>query len=172
MNERQKRDRERSVEKQERRVEFADPERSAGVFDSHVITKAKKDFINYLWAGDDIRTAAGKALGDEVNALKRINYLREQDQQFDQQVELQLDLIRKEWLPQLEENMFQQALGDSVSAGNLALRLAERLDPDVWGKPTAEMVVRKPKGDDDHHLSEWFDDPRPIEATYRDKENE
>lgn len=155
-------------QQQEQRVQFADPERSAATTDSYLVQRMKKDFINWLWAGESYKDAAVKALGDERNALKRIQYFREVDQQFDAQVNLQLDLIRKEWLPQLEANMFQQATQDSVAAGNLAFRMAERLDPETWGKPTAEMVVKKPKQAEDYHLSEWFEDPKPLDATYRE----
>lgn len=156
-----------------RLVAFEKPEAMPRDLDQPEVVKIKHDFLDYLWAGYSELDAAKVATGDKpANAMRKINLYRKTDQQFDQKVKNIAQLQREARLPELEENMFRQATQDSVAAGNLALRLAERLAPDVWGKPEKRTKKEEPSEPADYGFNEWMAVPKPIDANYREVDGE
>lgn len=156
-----------------RLVAFEKPETAPRDLDQPEVVKIKHDFLDYLWSGYSELEAAQIATADKpANAMRKINLYRKTDQQFDQKVKNILQIHREAWLPELEANMFKQATQDSVAAGNLAFRIAERLDPEAWGKPEKRKKKEEPSELSDYGINEWMAVPKPIDADYREVDGE
>lgn len=155
-------------EKEYRLARWAKPADRAYPADTPRIIEMKREFLDYLQAGLEIREAA-RAAWPEDNALQFVNYHRSLDPVFDEQVENVLNLQRKDWLPQLESNMFKQATKDNIGAGRLAFDIAKVLAPEVYGKkPKQDTAPKQPKTPADYGISEWFAAPVPLEAEFRE----
>ena len=155
-------------ESEYRNARWVKPADRANPLDSPRIVEMKLDFLDYLGAGLD-ETEAAEAAWPEKNAIQFVNYHRELDPVFDQQVENVLTVQRQEWVPKLESNLLNQALFPSVAGGNLALKVLERMKPDRWGKQAGrELTVKTPKTPEDFGLNPWLADPEPLDASFRE----
>lgn len=147
-----------------RRVQFADPERTPARHWPAGVIRQQNEYLKYLWAGQ----APSEAAESAGTRLREILLWRKLDQVFDQKVRNQLQLQREEILPNLEANMYAQAQKDTVAAGRLAFDLAKVLDPETYGKKTAEITVKPAaKESGKFEMSEWFAAPTPLDAEYR-----
>lgn len=128
----------------------------ADFYGHHGEIMAKRDYVNYLLAGLFPQDAA-----DRVGiTLSQVNYWRKKDDVFDEQCDIALAQLRDSYLPQIEANILRHALEPTKDGAKMALNVAERLAPDVWGKKkpgeTHDSLTSK-------HLSDWMDDPAIID---------
>lgn len=125
----------------------------------HGEVMAKREYVNYLIAGIFPEEAAERT----GLTLSQVNLWRKRDPIFDEQCDIALASLRDAYLPAIEANIMQAALSPTKEGVKTAMWVAERLDPQTWGKQTAQDAQPQHK-----HISSWLDDPAIIDIELKE----